>query len=385
MTVSTRWVDQDEELGRAAAEAAAAPRLALDTEADAFHAYRPRLCLAQLAWETDGGIEIALVDTLALAGRLGPLRGLLEQPGLEKIVHGAPYDVRMLRLAERIELRGLFDTQVAAQLLGLPQTSLAALALAFADVHLDKAGQKVDWSRRPLPPAALRYASEDVRLLFRLRAELGRRLADAGRGDWAEEEFRRIENAPAPVETRRDPDELAARIPGASKLGPAARGALLELLAWREAEAERRNVAAIRVLQPDLLGELALRQPADAAGLAAARVPESARRRYGAEILAAIRRGRERPAVAPRRTVARPPAGERKRFAALRAVRDARARELGLEPSVLCPSAALRALAARGPETEAELLAAGLRRWQAALLGEDLRAALAQADPAPGS
>ena len=106
MQDSARWVDRDEELAKVLAKAGASPRLALDTEADAFHAYRPRLFLVQLAWETSAGIEVALIDTLALAGRLGVLRALLERGDLEKGTDPALAAVLLASMSNYIFLVG---------------------------------------------------------------------------------------------------------------------------------------------------------------------------------------------------------------------------------------------------------------------------------------
>ncbi len=372
------WVAEPAALEALVRRLHAAPRLALDTEADGFNAYRPRLCLIQLAWEEPAGLAGALVDPLALAGRLEPLAGPLGDPALETIVHGADYDVRLLKRDAGIAPHGLWDTQRAAQLVGEQQTGLAALAGALAGATLDKRAQRTDWARRPLSGTALEYAREDVRVLFAMRDALGARLAALGRSAWLDEECRRLEEVepgdPAPL----DADRLLLRAKGAQALSPRARAVLAELLLWREREAASRGVPAIHVIAPEPLLALA-RQPEDAPpDLAAVGVPERVARRYEHALLEAVGRGRAapaRPAERPEREP-KPPRDERRRLEALRQARDRVALELGLPPSQLCTSAALRAVAHAPPADPAGLVAVGLRRWQAEVLVEPFGEAL---------
>ncbi len=379
------WVAEPAGLDALVRRLRGATRLALDTEADGFSAYRPRLCLIQLAWEEPGGLAGALVDPLALAGRLGPLGGPLEDPALETIVHGADYDVRLLKRDAGIALRGLWDSQRAAQLVGEQQTGLAALAGALAGVTLDKRAQRTDWARRPLSATALEYAREDVRVLFAMRDALGARLAALGRSAWLDEECRRLEEVEPGDTAPPDAGQLLLRAKGAQALSPRARAALAELLLWREREAASRAVPAIHVIALEPLVALA-RQPEDAPpDLAAAGVPARVMGRYARALADAVGRGRAappRPAERPERPP-KPARDERRRLEALRQARDRVALELGLPPSQLCTSAALQAAAHAPPDDFAGLVAAGLRRWQAELLDGPFRAALRALASAP--
>jgi ribonuclease D len=334
--------------------------------------------LVQLAWEEPDGLASALVDPLALQGRLAPLAGPLEDPALETIVHGADYDVRLLKRDARISPRGLWDTQRAAQLSGETQTGLAALAGALAGATLDKRAQRTDWARRPLPSCALEYAREDVRVLFAMRDVLGARIAALGRGAWLDEECRRLEEVEPSETAPPDADQLLLRAKGAQALPPRARAVLAELLVWREREAESRAAPAIHVVAPEPLVALA-RQPVDAPpDLAAAGVPERVARRYESVLLEALERGRAAP-PRPAERPERPPkltGDERRRLDALRQTRDRVAKELGLPGSVLCTGAALRVAAQAPPADVAGWVAIGLKRWQADLLAGPLHAAL---------
>ena len=386
------WVDEPGKLEELAERLAGRRRLAIDTEADGFHAYRPRLCLLQVGWEEGGRVAVALVDVPALAGRLGGLGEILGDPEVEVIAHGADYDVRLLARDAEVGLRGLWDTQAAARLLGLPRTGLAALAEEIAGTTLSKAARKVDWGRRPLPPAALRYAADDVRPLFAIRDELARRLAAAGREGWAREEFRRLEEVRADEEERpATPEELVGRFRGAGRYDPRRRAILAELLAWRDGEARRRGRPAVHVLAPEAIRRIVEDPPGSLEELAARGLPERVVRRYGRDVLAAVRRGHRAPPLPrPRgRAGGRAPEGVHRLVRRLKEVRDRRARELGIEPGVLCPGAAIEAVVREAAASgdlpgEAELVAAGLLPWQAREVLDPFREALAESLPGKG-
>ena len=372
------WVDGPAGLEALVERLRGATRLAFDTEADGFSAYRPRLCLIQLAWEGRDGLTGALVDPLALQGRLGPLAGPLEDPALETVVHGADYDIRLLKRDAGISPRGLWDTQRAAQLAGEAQTGLAALAGVFAGTTLDKRAQRTDWARRPLSSTALEYAREDVRVLFPIRDALGARLAALRRAAWLDEECRRLEEVEPGETARPDAEQLLLRTKGAQTLSPRARAVLAELLLWREREAESRAVPAVHVVAVEPLLALARQSVDSPPDLAAASVSARVVRRYEQVLREALARGRAappRPAERPARP-SKPPPDERRRLDALRQARDRVATELRLPGSLLCTGAALREAARTPPTDVAGWVAIGLRRWQADLLAGPLRAAI---------
>src|SRR4029079_2620570 len=124
---------------------------------------------------------------------LEPLRPLLQDRGVAKVMHGADYDLRLLARDHAVDVAGVFDTMIAARLTGERAFGLAALLEKHLGVRLDKSHQRADWSRRPLPPAMAAYAVEDTRHLAELGTRLRARLAELSRLSWAEEEFRRLE------------------------------------------------------------------------------------------------------------------------------------------------------------------------------------------------
>jgi ribonuclease D len=368
------WIDDTEGLERWVDRARDVRRLAVDCEANGFHAYTPRLCLVQLARELPGGgVEVALVDALAFGGSLGGgLAPLFENPSVEKILHGASNDVRMLDRDAGVRVQGLLDTEVAARLLGRARSGLAALSEELTGQRISKSGQRLDWARRPLPDKALSYAAEDVKPLFGVRDALVAELEEAGRREWLDEECRALEGLRWQEPEPPSAEDLLARAKGTGSLEPASRAVFSRLLLWREREAARRDVPAIRVVSPSVLRRIAIERPDTLARLSRAGVDEKLARRYGRALLAAVRRGRTAPSEpargrGSRRSGRAPVDGER--LAELKRLRRERAAELRLDEGTLCPTDALREIARRDPDEIDSLVGGRLRRWQLRALG----------------
>jgi ribonuclease D len=288
-------------------------------------------------------------------------------------------------------VRGLFDTLVAAQLAGEEKIGLADLLARHCGVTLDKRFQRADWSLRPLSDGMVEYAVEDTRHLARLAAILERELEERGRIEWAREDCLRLEEVQA-AGPRTGP--LFTRVKGAAALDPRALAILEELLAWREGEAERRDVPPFRVLGNESLLEVARNAPADAAALAGVReLPHRMADRYGRALLAAVSRGvavpEERLAAYPR-----PERGTRDRevearLDRLKAWRTVESARLGIAPGILINNDLLGEIARTVPRLPEELLGLGsMKGWQRRELGPGILAALAappqeNAVPAP--
>src|SRR5688500_10952969 len=146
-----------------------------------------------------------ILDPLAVdAKTLVPLGALLESPAVEVVLHDADYDLRLLHQDYGWHATNIFDTRVAAQLLGIRAFGLAALLERFFGVKLDKKHQRADWSMRPLTQGMLDYAAQDTEHLLDLRDRLGRELERLGRSRWAAEEFARLEGTRWDAEEDRD-------------------------------------------------------------------------------------------------------------------------------------------------------------------------------------
>jgi len=348
--------------------------LALDTEGASFHRFVDRIYLLQLSTRE----RTAIIDPIPI-GTPSLLGGLLEDRGVEVVFHDADYDLRLLQQDYRWHVRNIFDTRIAAQLLGIRAFGLAALLERYFGVKLDKKHQRADWSMRPLPQGMLDYAAQDTIHLLELRDRLKHDLEHAGRWDWAREEFALIEG------TKWGEDDSAnafLRIKGARDLTRRELAVLRELVPWRDAIARQLDRATFRVVGNEQLLNIARQQPATRDALAGIKgMPRALLDSRGNELLDAIKRGLAVPdADLPRFPKAarwdRDPEFD-VRVSALKTVRDEAATQLDLDPGVLCARDRLEAVARKNPKTRDDLdTIAELRQWQRAVLGESFLKAL---------
>jgi ribonuclease D len=348
--------------------------LALDTEGASFHRFVDRIYLLQLSTRE----RTAIIDPIPI-GTPSLLGGLLEDRGVEVVFHDADYDLRLLQQDYRWHVRNIFDTRIAAQLLGIRAFGLAALLERYFGVKLDKKHQRADWSMRPLPQGMLDYAAQDTIHLLELRDRLKHDLEHAGRWDWAREEFALLEG------TKWGDDDSAnafLRVKGARDLTRRELAVLRELVPWRDAIARQLDRATFRVVGNEQLLDIARQQPATRDALAAIKgMPRALLDSRGNELLDAIKRGLAVPdADLPRFPKAarwdRDPEFD-VRVSALKTVRDEAATQLDLDPGVLCARDRLEAVARKNPKTRDDLeTIAELRQWQRAVLGESFLKAL---------
>jgi ribonuclease D len=370
------WIDTVEELDRFLASVANVREIALDTEGASFHRFVDRIYLLQLSTRD----ATAVVDPLAV-GRPERLGKLLEDERVEKVLHDADYDLRLLHQDYGWHARNVFDTRIAAQLLGLTSFGLAALLDKFFGVRLDKKHQRADWSIRPLTPGMLDYAAQDTMYLLELRDRMREALERAGRCEWALEEFQRLEGL-------RWEDEDASiaffRVKGARDLSRRELARLRELVQWRDRVAAEMDRATFRVVGNEVLLEAARRAPSTISELLEIKgVPRAMAERRGRELLDAVTRG---DAVAdadlpkfPRAQRWEREADFEENVSRLKRVRDEVAKRLSIDPGFLCSRDRLEAVVRRKAQTVADLSdVKDLRRWQIAVLGGDFLAALKQ-------
>ena len=343
--------------------------LALDTEGASFHRFVDRIYLLQLSTRE----QTAILDPIPIGSP--PMLGrLLEDSGIEIVFHDADYDLRLLRQDYGWLVRNIFDTRVAAQLLGIKSFGLAALLERYFGVKLDKKFQRADWSMRPLSQGMLDYAAQDTIHLLELRDRLHHDLDRAGRLDWAREEFALLEGTRWADE---DPDAGFLRIKGARDLARRELAILRELVPWRDDIARGLDRATFRVLGNDQLLEIAKRRPTSRDELASIKgMPRGLLEARAAEMIAAVQRGLAVPeADLPR--FPKSPRWERDpdfdaRVATLKTVRDEAAARLDLDPGVLCARDRLEAVARKNPKSIEELESVSeLRKWQRAVLGDE--------------
>src|ERR687885_911599 len=237
--------------------------LALDTEGASFHRYVDRIYLLQLSTRE----RTAVIDPLPIGAPAG-LAALLESARVEVVFHDADYDLRLLRQDYGWHVRNIFDTRIAAQLLGVRAFGLAALLERYFGVKLDKKHQRADWSRRPLTEDMLEYAALDTMYLLQLRDRLEEELERTGRRAWASEEFSLLEGTRWDVE---DADTAFLRVKGARDLTRRELAVLRELVPWRDAVAKQADRATFRVIGNEQLPAIAKAQPESRDALAAIR------------------------------------------------------------------------------------------------------------------
>src|SRR6478736_3485710 len=241
-------IQADAELAELLPKLTHVDRVAVDTEADSLHCYFEKLCLIQLSIPG----QDFLVDPLANV-ELSPLAQALTDK--EIVLQGADFDLRLLRRSVGFVATRIFDTVIAARLIGIRSFSLAALVEQFFGVTLVKGSQKANWARRPLPQHMAEYAMNDTHYLLPLAEKLEAGLRERGRLDWFRQSCERALQQ-AGVQRTRD-DEEPWRVSGSGKLGGRACAILRELWHWRDKEAQASDRPAFHVLQNHLLIEAA--------------------------------------------------------------------------------------------------------------------------------
>jgi ribonuclease D len=369
------YLDKAPEVDRFLSEISDVKELALDTEGASFHRFLDRIYLLQLSTRE----ESAIIDPLPIESpaRLGQL---LESKAVEVVFHDADYDLRLLHQDYGWHVTNIFDTRVASQLLGIKSFGLAALLEQFFDVKLDKKHQRADWSMRPLTPDMLAYAAQDTKYLLQLKDHMKSELTRRGRLHWAEEEFARLEGTRWEAEQSM---EGFLRLKGARDLSRRELAVLREVANWRDTVAAQLDRATFRVIGNEALFEIARRAPMNTSELGTIKgMPKGMIERAGADIVAAIRHGME----VPEAELPKFPKGQRwnkdrdfdDKVNRLKAVRDAAATRLELDPGVLCSRERLENVARSGAKSVNDLVAVpDLRRWQIEEMGEGFVKALA--------
>ncbi len=248
-------ITTDKQLGEFCQRIANAPRIGFDTEFVSEDTYVPELCLVQVA----AAGEMAVIDTLKVEDPT-PLWELLAAGGHETIVHAGREEYLFCQRATGQRLNNLLDLQIAAGLIGLEYpASYSNLIHKLLGKSLGKGETRTDWRRRPLSKRQIEYAVMDVVYLEPMRDALVKRLDELGRLSWLEEETSTWQTNLEESQSR----QRWRRVSGTSGLSPRSMAVVRELWQWREAEAERRNTPARRVLRDDLIVEMAKRQTDD--------------------------------------------------------------------------------------------------------------------------
>ncbi len=347
-------IDTDEKLAAFLPQLSAASWIALDTEADSLHAYPEKLCLIQISIEGSDH----LVDPLA-GLKLAPLFEILSQH--ELILHGADYDLRLLRRDCDFVPTTIFDTMLASRLLGVREFGLSNLVSKFLGVTLEKGPQKANWARRPLTERMEAYARNDTHFLKPLVNLLSAELKEKGRLAWHQQSCAQL-IADCAVLREPDPDTVW-RVKGSHHLAPPAMAVLREIWRWREQEAVASNKPPFFIISPEIMVRIA--QGAVAGQELERLFPHyvTTRRRKG--ITAAVEAGlaEKHPPMPLRRKGHRLNESEKRRLQDIEKRRNKRADELQIDPTLIASRAAMVALVADKGDSDIELMP-----WQKELL-----------------
>jgi len=360
-------VTRPDELEAAVFRMQGASRLAIDTEFMRESTYRAQLCLVQVASDAD----CYLVD--ALAGLdLAALHAVLVDRSRLKIVHAARQDLEVLSQSGGAVPAPVFDTQVAAALLGLPpQVGYADLVARRLGHSIDKGQTRTDWSRRPLSDAQLAYAADDVHHLLTLHTDLAAELDARGRMPWHAEDCAALED---PALYRTEPDDAWRRLKGLGRLKPAEQAIARAIAAWRERRAMASDKPRGWILSDEALYSLATLAPATPADLEKVRgLPPGVIRKRGEELLELIGIARQSVGdAAAAQLPQRPTPEQTRRIGQLQQrVRDVAA-ALGLSAEVLATRRDIEGMVLGSPEQSALL-----RGWRREAIGQQLLGLLA--------
>ncbi len=287
--METRFVDQAADLEQLCRDLAHSAFVAVDTEFVREQTYYPRLALIQIANDR----LIACIDPLAIED-LSPLKALFADPALTKVFHAADQDLEIFHLLFGELPRPLFDTQVAATVLGQgDQIGYAALVKEVLGIELDKSHTRTDWLQRPLDAKQIRYAEDDVRHLAQLYPLQLAALQRQGRADWLEEDFAALID---PARYQADPQNAWRRVKGGNKLRGVQLAILQQLCAWRERLAIEKDKPRRWIAADNILIDIARLRPKDLKALEKIRgIPAGLVQRNGQRLLQCVRDGEALP------------------------------------------------------------------------------------------
>jgi len=349
------------QLAAACVRAAKHPYVTVDTEFLRETTYYPLLCVAQMASPDEAVVIDALADGIDLA----PFFELMADEKITKVFHAARQDIEIVwNLAQKIP-HPIVDTQVAAMVLGYGDSiSYDQLVQRITGDTLDKSHRFTDWTRRPLSDAQITYALSDVTHLRTVYLKLAEDLEKRGRSSWVEAE---MDVLTSPDTYRADPERAWERLKSRVRK-PKELAVLIEVAAWREREAQTRDVPRGRVLKDDVIGDIAVQAPTTTERLGHLRsLPKGFERsRWGEQILDAVKRGVERdPKTLPRLERFRPAVNGAATVELLKVLLRMTAERHGVAAKVIATVDELDRIAA---DDEADVPA--MRGWRRELFGE---------------
>jgi ribonuclease D len=362
-------VSQPAQLEAAVHEMAGSAAIALDTESNSRHHYPEQLCLIQIATLA----KVYIIDTILLK-EIAPLERFLADSAIQKVIHGADYDIRCLDRHYGFRIHNLYDTSIAARFAGMTEFGLTALIKNLLGITLLKSErlQQSDWGRRPLSAEALEYAAGDVQYLFELRDKLEQRLQGLGRTAWVAEECARLEEMRY---TAPDLQTAYLSVKGARELDGRGLAVLQSLWLFREKESVRQGRPPFFVIPDYALITLAADPAADLSKVRG--LGQTGLQRFGPNLREALREGQAAPPIQRlHRIFERPSREQENRLSRLKAWRTALGVTLSLDPSLLWPTASLERLAKDPGTYDGEINSPVVRLWQRERFGSSLSTCL---------
>jgi len=345
-------------------------RVGFDLEADSMYHFSEKVCLLQVASKNTAFV----IDTLKLRD-LSLLKPLFLRNDVIKVFHGADYDVRSLFRDFGIEIKNLFDTELASRFLGIKETGLEAVLRNRFDLKLEKKYQKKDWSERPLSLDMLNYALNDVRHLVSLSEILEKELNDIGRLSWVKEECEILCRVRSPEDNG---EPLFLKFKGAGKLGLRTLAVLEALLQFRREMAQKKDRPLFKIMGNDSILKLAETRPGS---LEKIMNMEALSQRqldiYGKDVIGVISKALNIPEnmlpVYPRKKTSLISEAASKRIEALKIWRDKKAVKLNIDPGLLLNKALINSIGVKKPVTKEGLEAIiDMKNWQKREFGEEI-------------
>ncbi len=346
--------------------------LAIDTEANSLFAYQEQVCLIQISTETkDYIIDPLPIEDLTSLGRI------CKDPAVEKVFHASEYDILIMRDDFDFEFNNLFDTMLAAQILGREKLGLDTLLQEIVGIKVNKKYQRANWGKRPLSNDMLQYAQMDTHYLIKIRQTLAAELEEKGFNSIAAEDFKLA----CQVHRQSKEENIAScwRINGARKLPPQKAAVLAKLCEYRDDVAQKRNLPVFKILSAKTLLLLAEESPTSENQLRRLNIPGGkALLRHAEGLVVAIQDGlASKPKLPPRKE--RLDDSYLAREKALRNWRKIKARKMKVNSAVVLPREIMYSLISQNPKTRTELVSL-LKDvpWRLDKFGDELLSVLAK-------
>jgi len=342
------WVDHPQKLREVTEELSAQDIVAVDTESNSLYAYQEQVCLIQFSTHE----KDILVDALALPdlSLLGPI---FHSDKIMKVFHAAEYDLICLFRDYGFQFNFLFDTMIAARILGYQKIGLGSLLEKYFDVHMDKKYQRANWGKRPLKPEMLEYARLDSHFLIPLAEILQKELRESGRWSLAMEDFERLTHNIH--DTTESDEEDFWKLRGARDLNSWQAAILKSVYEFREAQAEKQDRPSFKIFSHQALVDIASQAPESLDALK--KLPSLNHRlvdRYGRGLINAVQEGEKAPPENPPHNN-RPEEAVLNRMDALREWRKLFGRDMGVPSDVILPKDVLNRIARENPKNKQSL------------------------------